>query len=352
MLKVATLNGKSLVSTLVVFSIYFTLSYFFLYYAYKYFIPDIVCVDFYNYYCLYKDFDVKSAITPFNMRLLNPLLVYFLNKTGLFYNTHIAFQNPEIDQHIFFCALVISYLAVLFTALVIYLTCNNYFKNKLFSFWMGVFYLMGGGTLLYCINPTTDSFSVFLLALIFKSYIEKTKWIYVLLPLAIFQREYIFMVIALIVLADSIFERKANVKNISIILTSIFCFAIYLIIRETILFTPTHTEQLNYKSYLSRILTPKINFLEFTRQGLFIQNILGIYFFVIIFKYLKKDNIVRKNILIILMLIFQILLISLMALLGNNIGRLFYMTIPIVLFYMAIEIYPLYVNFGSSNRKK
>ena len=325
--------------------VYFLLTYAFLYFAYKYFCPDIACVDFFTYYPLYKNFDVQNVGSPFNTRLLNPLIVFIFNKLGIHYNTYISFQDPTINQSIFFNALLVSYLAVVFTALVIYSTCYNYFKNKLFSFFMGLFYLLGGGTIVFCINPATDAFSVLLLALIFKSYIEKSKWIYLLLLLAIFQREYIFMVIGLIAIIDLWFDKK-NFKNyLSVVLAAVICFGIYMILRSTILYTPAHPEQLEYSQYIFRLLSPQLNFSEYIRQGLFTQNVLFAYIFVIMYKLVKKQMVVKKNIWMIGMLILQINFICLMALLGNNIGRIFYMTTPILLFYLAIEVYPMYNKY-------
>ncbi|HTA62095.1 MAG TPA: hypothetical protein VK835_06555, partial [Bacteroidia bacterium] len=246
---------------------------------------------------------------------------------------------------IFFNALLVSYLAVVFTAFTVYLTCYNYFKNKLFGFLFGLFYLLGGGTVVFCINPATDAFSVLLLALIFKSYIEKNKWIYLLLLLAIFQREYIFMVISLVAIIDFWFDKKNFKKYLKVVLASTTCFGIYIILRNTILYTPFHSEQLEYNQYISRLLFPEMNFAEYIRQGLFTQNILAAYVCVIIYKRIKKLNIIRKNIWIVLMLILQINFICLIALLGNNIGRIFYMTTPILLFYLAIEVYPMYNKY-------
>jgi len=334
--------------SLKVFFAYFLLSYIILYFVYKYFVPEIVCIDFFSYYPLYKNFDIKSTITPFNTRLLNPLIVFIFNKAGIYYNTNIAFKNPNIDQSIFFSALLISYLSVVFTSLVIYLTCNNHFKNKLFSFGVGLFYLLGGGTLVFCINPATDAFSILLLALIFKSYLEKSKWIYPLLFLAIFQREYIFIVMSLVAVLDIWFERKDINRYLSILFVSILCFCIYMGLRKTVFYTPNHEEQLQYNQYLSRLFSPEMNLAEYIRQGVFTQNILISYFLILIYKCVKKHSIAKKNMWIVLILILQINLICLIALLGNNIGRLFYMTTPIVLFYLAIEVYPLYNKYNSS----
>lgn len=326
-------------------SFYFLLSYAFLYFAYKYFAPDIACVDFFSYYPLYKNFDVQSVRTPFNTRLLNPLIVFAFNKLGIHYNTYVSFQDSTIDQTVFFNALLVSYLAVVSTALVIYLTCYNYFKNKLFSFFVGLFYLMGGGTVVFCINPATDAFSVLLLALIFKSYIEKTKWIYLLLLLAVFQREYIFMVISLIAIIDFWFDKQNFKKYLTVVVAAVVCFGIYIILRSTILYTPAHPEQLDYSQYISRLLSPQLNFSEYIRQGLFTQNVLFTYIFVLVYKLVKKQTVVKKNAWIIGMLILQINFICLIALLGNNIGRIFYMTTPILLFYLAIEVYPMYSKY-------
>jgi|GEM_PF-1317521 len=331
--------------SLKVLSVYFLLSYAFLYFAYKYFCPDIACVDFFSYYPLYKSFDVQNVGSPFNTRLLDPLIVFIFNKLGIHYNTYISFQDPTINQSIFFNALLVSYLAVVFTALVVYLICYNYFKNKLFSFFVGLFYLMGGGTIVFCINPDTDAFSVLLLSLIFKSYIEKSKWIYLLLLLAVFQREYIFMVISLIAIIDLWFDRKNLKKYLTVIVAAVLGFGIYIILRSTILYTPAHPEQLDYSQYISRLVSPQINFSEYIRQGLFTQNVLFTYLFVVVYKFAKKQIVVKKNVWIIGMLILQINFICLIALLGNNIGRIFYMTTPILLFYLAIEVYPMYNKY-------
>ncbi|HXD91834.1 MAG TPA: hypothetical protein VNX01_01405, partial [Bacteroidia bacterium] len=273
--------------------------------------------------------------------MINAALVFLLNKTGLHYTSVISFNTPNIEHSVFFNALVVSYLCIVVTCYVIYLTCCNYFKDKLFGFWVGLLYLLGGGTYAFCMTPIMDASSGLFMALAFKTFIEKSKWLYLILFLSIFQREYISIVIGTIAFVGYLFEKKDLKQTIFVIVAALSCFVAYIVLRKTFFYTPetVEREQLQVSQFASRLFDKNINFAEYFRQVLFLQNILFIYVLVLLYKYTKKQTINKKQLVTIGILLVQIFIISFIAIVVNNASRVVYMLTPIILFYMAIEIY-------------
>lgn len=319
-----------------VFVSYILFSYPLFYFTYKYGSPDVGSqTDFYSYYQLYDKWDLSKVESPFNMRLVSTFVVHLLSKANFFYDTHIAYHHHNISQQIFFDALFVNYISVVLTCLIICYTIYHFYRNYFFAFGIGLLYLLGFGTIFFEITPLTDSFSVFLLATAFHCYLKKSKWIILFLFMSVLQREYTLLTIGLVAIIEYLFLRSERKYNLTAFLFSILFFLIYFFLRTTYFYTPTrYSIQTNIYSYfyISEII-------PYIRQSFMMQNLLFAYFIVIIYKKIAGKKINKLYFLITIGLLLQIVTMPFVG--GNNAGRIFYMTSPMILFYLASEIKPL-----------
>ncbi len=308
------------------------------YYAYKFGTPDLGNSDFYSYYSLYKSWDFNGVVSPFNTRLISPYLVYLLHQTGLYYDTTISFQNPLISQRVFFSAVFFNYGCTVLTAWVVTRMVWRQFQNRAYALLFGAAYLLGFGTLFYSINPLTDAFSYLLCALIFEAYFLRSWWILPLLVMAVVQREIIFAYIALMALFDGVLKRTPRKYALGAFVASILGAISYVVLRKTIFYTSKHSEQMEVSSFLDRILHPQIDVGDYIRQVFLNQNILLFYLLVIAYKLFKKLSVNQGNATLIAALYLQGVVIGLVALLGNNLGRFVNLLSPMILLFVALEL--------------
>lgn len=335
----------------IVIFLYIILSYPLFYYAYKFGSPDFGNSDFYNYYHLYKSWDFKAVESPFNTRLISSFFIFLFNKIGFFYNAEINYHNPAIDQKVFFNAIFFNYLSFVAYAFVIYKMICKFFINKFFSFVIGLIPFLSFGALFYSLNTLTESFSVFLFALIFFAYQSRSYWVIPLLLLAVIQREYIFFIMGLISLMHYFFDKSEKKYFLSVFLFSILGFVIYFVLRKTLFFTPYFSSQLEFPDIISRLLHPGFPVGDYIRQSFMNQNILLLYLFVVFYKMYKKIDIDKLNLSTVILLYIQAHFVSIVAVLGNSCGRYFYVTLPLILFYMAKEIEPLLSSYLKTETK-
>src|SRR4051812_41245299 len=111
------MNPRSLIKIWVV---YFLLIFPLFYFVYKYGTPNFGLKDFYDYYKMYKDWDIEHTEAPFNMRLVSSFFVYLMNKAGLYYDTETAYDVLGMDKHVFFNAVFFNFLCVVTTCSVLF----------------------------------------------------------------------------------------------------------------------------------------------------------------------------------------------------------------------------------------
>jgi hypothetical protein len=306
------------------------------YFVYKFGDPNYGTRDFFDYYKMYKDWDVAGTDAPFNMRLLSSFFVHLLYKAGFHYDTEIVFDRLPYAKEVFFSAIVFNFLCVVSTCVVIFHTLKKYFKGHLISFIGGSIYLFGFGTLFYELMPITDALSILMFAVVFHLYLERSLWILVPLALLILQREYIFMALGLVALLDY-FKHKVK-YYLWIMLSCIVCFAIYYVLRKTLFYTPKYDHQASASYFLSSILEIKFPLWPYLKQTAMTLNIFIIYMLVIVYKKYKRLPINGYELIKLLLLFLQINIISFAAVFGNNTGRYFYILIPMVIYYLILEV--------------
>lgn len=306
------------------------------YFVYKFGNPDYGCRDYRDYYSLFKDLDISGVEAPFNMRLLSTFFVHILYKMGFHYNTEIIFSNNGLDTSVYFCAVFLNYLSVIGTCMVLYFLIKKQFHDAFYAFGGGLLYLLGFGTLFFVLMPITDAFSIFLFAIAFYFYLEKKYSLFFILILLIFQREYYFMALGLLALCD--YWKHRDKFYLYTLLLCILCFTIYIVLRKTVFYTPKYDHQASTGFFLSSVFSLKFPMIPFIKQTLMTMNISLVYVAVIVYKKIKGLKFDTFAFMKMVLLFVQIAIISFAAVFGNNMGRYFYMLIPIVIFYLMEEL--------------
>ena len=336
---------KPSVRNIVLFLGYFMLGMPLLYYAYKYGTPEFGGSDVYSYYKLYATWDFKSVDSPFNQRLISAWCIHMIHLSGISYNTETAVAGSNIDPQIYFSALLFNFLCVVATAIVIFKTTEKFLATEVsFNFVSGLVFLLGFGTLLFLVTALSDALSVLMIAGIFYFYLAKSRWQYLILVAAIFQREYVFMVFVVVAAVDWFFKKEERKYFLAVVLMNIACFVGYIICRKTIFFTPRYEHQMDIAGFFGNITQSIQDIGAYMRQTFMLQNILILYFAIIAYKMFRKLETNKIHLLIIVLLIAQIVVLSLLIGLGNNTGRYFYMGVPILVFYLASEVKPLFTR--------
>lgn len=310
------------------------------YYSYKFGNPSLGNRDFFDYYPIYKDLNVSAVESPFCTRLISGFLIYLVHKTGINYGSEVSFHKEGIDTQVYFSAVLFNYFVFTLACFCLYVFLNKIHRNSFYSFLFVFIFILGFGTQFYLINTLTESFSMFLFFFIFISYYYRSYWIIPLLLLCIIQREYFFFVMGLWAAFDFLIIKR-NRYFIFVFLTAVSSFAIYIALRKTIFYTPTYSEQLNAGGYLSHLLNPGIEIGHFIKQSFLNQNIYILYLLVIAYKLIKKIPFDQPTFYLLLAFLVQIIIISLIAGLGNSAGRYFYTLMPFVIFVLSIELKPL-----------
>lgn len=89
------------------------LTYGLLYFSYKWY---AIGGDFYYYYELYKAPFSGDTVAPFHYRRLTPLLVWLIAEIGIYYPLDVAFDDPDVDQRLWFAAFLVNYAGLVLAA--------------------------------------------------------------------------------------------------------------------------------------------------------------------------------------------------------------------------------------------
>ena len=326
---------------LIVTGIFILLSYPLFYFSYKFCLPEMGGMDYYSYRYLYDGWKFGEVASPFNMRLISSGCIYLMNQAGFCYNTETIFAafHPDLSLQVYFNAVLFNYLCVVATCLVIYRILLKWFGNPVYSFLGGCLYLLGFGTLFFSLKPMSDSCGILLVAMSLYFYLQKSYWILPVFLLSVLQREYIFIIFGVVACVDLYFSR--NRYHGILLIVSVLCFALYYVLRKTLFFTPQFEFQTSPVTFMQSLLAPDIELLSFFKQTILISNILLTYFLVVLYKKANSIPFNKTHLITVLLLLAQVILMSIMARFGNNAGRYFYFTSPILIFYLFAELKPL-----------
>ena len=330
------LNYKHLIG---IWILLFLLAFPLFYFVLKFGNPLFGTNDFFQYYNLYKDFDIAATDSPFNMRLISSFIIYCMYKSGLHYNTATAFDVFSLDKAVYFNAVLFNYLCVITTSTILFKIVYKIHNSYLWALISGVLYLLGFGTLFYEIMPITDALSVLLFTLAWQEYIQKNYKIFVWFIFLIFQREYIFLAFMLIAFCDYI--KFKNNFFLHVLISSISAFIIYYVLRKTLFYTPTYNHQTDFTYFIKMFTELRFSIWIYFKQTLLTMNLSLLYLFILAYKYYFKIPFNRYFLFLFMLLFIQINIISFAAVFGNNTGRYFYILIPMFIIQIINETKPL-----------
>ena len=181
-----------------------------------------------------------------------------------------------------------------------------------------------------------------MIALIFDLYIRKSKWQYLVLVAAVFQREYVFFVFGLVAFIHWFTDKTNRRYYATVLVANVACFLIYILMRKTLFYTPRYEHQMAVSSFLEKIQYSITDYGAYFRQTFALQNILILYTGLFIYKKMKGMEVLPVNLLISYALLAEIVILSLFIGLGNNTGRYYYMSVPLLIYFLALEALPLF----------
>ncbi len=342
------LNSSSKKNNFILIYIYTLLSYPLFYFSYKYCLPDLGGEDYYGYEHLYKNWDFAKAICPHNMRVISNFLIFLLNKIGLHYNTETVFTtvHPGFDQQVYFNATLFNFICVITTCFVIYKTVQLNWKNNFICFLSGSLYLLGFGTLFFSFKPISDSCGILLLSIAFYYYVQQKNIIHLVFLFCLFQREFVFITFGAIAFIEYIAFRKKYM--IGVILGSALFLVVYIILRNTYFYTPEWAYQTSIFGFIEVMKDQQLNLFQLIKQTFFISNLFLLFLFVIGYKKCYSLSINRINFITVILLFTGTFLMGLISF-GNNAGRYFYFTTPVLIFYLFIELKPVLSSYIKEN---
>lgn len=325
------------------------LSYPLFYYSYKFSLPDMGGADYFHYLHLYENWDVQHTEAPFNMRLIGSYATYLVHTSGLNYNTETVFAqvHPELSQQVYFSALLVNYLCVVATAFILFRTLRRMALGLVLSMAGALLFLLGFGTIFFLLKPANDACGVLLLAIAFGYYTRRSYWILPVLALTILQREYVAIVFGVIALVEFYFSRQRY--YIHVLVSAIAAFAMYFILRKTFFYSPLHDGQTKPGFFLQSLLHPEVEWGPFVKQLALSCNLLMLYIAVVFYKKRRGLSFSIPHLACVCALFVQVLLMSIMAGFGNNTGRIFYFSAPILIVYLLLEAKPVLVAYLSRN---
>jgi len=211
-------------------------SYGMLYYAYKFYVPWWGGNDFARYYAMYRtplDFSVAEA--PFVFRQLSALLTHAILELKLYYPTEIQFQDPQYDQRVFFAALLANYLCLVATAWLsgyaVEIITGR--RSLIFPLLAGVLCFLSFYGPFYVVTGMTEGLSWLMLIASFVAYLRHgTALLFVLLALAVLQRETILIVFAIISACSLWLRPEQRRFDARILGWTILCIVAYVLMRK------------------------------------------------------------------------------------------------------------------------
>jgi len=321
------------------------------YFVYKFGVLLAGYEDAKSYFKLFADLSSKEVPSPFNMRLVSPLLIQLLHKTGLFYNTECAMDAfPQFDKTYFFSNVFYNFLCVILTCFSLFVVFSKLGFSQFLSFTSGLLYLLGFGTVFYMMMPGVDALSVLIFTWLLYFYLKKSYMLIPLLLLLIFQREYYFLVLMVMTIMD--YFKYGKIKYyLHVFLVATFCWTVYFLLRKYVFMTPHWHYQTKADRLIDALLNIRIDLVTMARQTLMTMNIYFIYILILLHKKSKGYKINMYYLYMTLILFVQITILSIATTSGNNNGRYFYFATPFFLYLILLEVSTL-INFEFTESQK
>ena len=330
------------------FALLLAASYGLLYFADKWYAPTIGSADFTEqYYRMYqKPLDLSAAEAPFVYRQVSAVLTHLVHASGIYYSPSttnaMSRANPDIDQGIFFAALLTNYLGLVLAATIAGTIVEAATGGLVFPLLAGLFCLLSLLSQSVVITGMTEGVSWLFVALLYWLYGRGSRVAFGLLLLgSIFQREMISVAFALIAAFSLLLGDGRRRYNLQVLGFSVFCFAAYTMVRKVILPAPGYEDQLTLH-YLTANLAavPALPMRDLLLQGFLSQNVLFIAVAASAVLWARTGTVPKQTIALVLAFA-AIVAIGLAEGINNNVGRIGGLLTPAFAALAALAIYRL-----------
>jgi hypothetical protein len=318
------------------------LSYGMLYYSYKHDDPRLAGdTDFLNYYygMDVSPLDPVAARPPAIYRQLSAILTHLVYVAGIYYPNDIAFRDPRYDQRVFFAALFTNYVCLIFAAFLAGTIVQHELRSYAFvpATVGGMLCLLSFDTQATVITGLIEGLSWLIFALAFLFYLRRQAVLLSLvLILAIFQREVILVLFAVIAGLAFLLRRDERRLDGFVFVWSLACFAVYFLMRELAPLpfheVPNHLDPARWLADLRGFRFTK----DFIFQGLLAQNLLAIYgASAVLAIWLRRERVFWPLVLLGAFLVLAVVVVA--AREDTGLGRLASMMSPAVAAFTAVS---------------
>lgn len=332
-----------------------------LYFSYKFYLPSVAGTDFYQYYNMYLNpLDFDQAKAPFIYRQFSAVITNIIYELGIYYPNGISYSDPKYKQELFFSALFSNYIALLLTAIVVSSIVNLKTDGRLLlaPIVAGLLCFLSFFTQTTVLTGLSEGWSWFLVSIAFYGYITHRLIIIVpVLVLSIFQREMLIILFLVMAFTDWFLASKQYKRFYSLVtIIATLSFLMHLLVRTILLPAPSTGsggQHLDVQSMLPNFIASLTPSKEAIFQSALSQNIYMIFLMTVLFfiylqiKEKKPLRIVDTGIIQISLALIVISIISGLAAIGNNTGRVLSLATPIIAALTAIHFSKIEAMTGS-----
>lgn len=340
------------------FMFFALLSYGLFYIAYRYFDPSLNMPDFFRYHHMAQHplvFERDIAGSPFIYRQFDAIVTHLFYQSGLFYNVPIGFTGEDVNQRVYFAAILSNYIALILTTLLV----SEIFDMELGrvtllpALFAGILCFLSFGTMTFILTGLTEAWGWFFIALGYYALKKENLILFgVVLFISIFQREIIsiiFTVFSFLLFIFSKYRYKAyNINFLKMSFISFVSFVMYVIYRKYIFPVSGFSDQLDKNSLLNNLLnltlTPKLIVTTIIPENIFMLMLLILAVSLIFMRDKFKDLFLVFKMDLLFSIIFTLLFLVILGIatdLRFNIGRILHTITPIIIVLTTYYLYLL-----------
>lgn len=344
------LSSRHLLRRAMLYLVFLVLaSYGMLYFSLKFYHPGFGATDYDSYQKMYQDplnFDV--APSPFIYRQLGAVITNLIINFGPTYSGRLTFQGP--NRNVFIGAIFSNYIALLITACFVCLVIDLRLscKKPEIALLGGLLCLLSFFCQFTVLTGLQEGWSWCLIAGSYFAYLERRSILmFVLLALSVWQREIVFVVLASIVIADTLWFPAAISRRYRIwtVLCAVLAAMAYICIRTLVLPRDGYESQLRVSNAVSNLLSAIHFDRSFVDQALTSQNLLGMLLLTLLIgrwvawkREVKFEPNTVRMASHALLAAGTLYALSIATGVGNNTGRIVGMTAPLVAIATAVAI--------------
>jgi hypothetical protein len=321
------------------------------YFTYKFYQPTGGGNDYFRYYPMYlRPLDLHASAQPWVYRQVSAVITNLIYRFGPYYHPQIAFSQAGYDQRVFFAALLTNYLALAACAAVAALAVERLRPGcgPAVPLFAGALCLLSFFAQANGMGPITDGVAWLLVAVGFVGYLNRSLvTLALVLLLAVVERELIPLMIGAIAAADLVISREQRRFDVTVIVLCVVAVLLYAAMRTT--WAPVAGKAFQTQIGIgARSLTLWRQFFngDVLSQGFLTQNLLILLGLSLVWRWWQRRRAtplpvdVRRLIAGLGAAAAVLVIVSYLAMIGHNIGRILGMLTPVTATLLALTLLP------------